>query len=44
MGFLQYGLRYVFPVQHGPVVRGIPADQNRPTKLYGFSITEAGNL
>jgi hypothetical protein len=24
MEFLQYGLRYVFPVQPGPVVRGIP--------------------
>ncbi len=24
MDFLQYGLRYVFPVQPGPVMRGIP--------------------
>ncbi|MFW5700642.1 MAG: hypothetical protein ACOCWM_03045 [Cyclobacteriaceae bacterium] len=30
MEFLQYGLRYVFPVQPGPVVRGIPTAHSAP--------------
>ncbi|WP_062124586.1 hypothetical protein [Geofilum rubicundum] len=33
MEFLQYGLRYVFPVKPGPVVRGIPtAHSTSPLK------------
>jgi len=30
MEFLQYGLRYVFPVQPGSVVRGIPTAHSAP--------------
>lgn len=40
MEFLQYGLQYVFPVQPGPVVRGIPTAHSVPPLNKQISSTE----
>lgn len=39
--FLQYGFRYVFPQQPGPVVRGVPTSHSAPPLSNHIKSTEA---